>query len=145
MHSFNHSFPFHPFTHSHVHECKRSHVHTLDVNGDRKAFCCRFCVAARAARHPMLLNKGRGVQARAGATGAGQSHLRNAAWCGRENNTKRSFRRPGAAQEGSHVRFVMVDGTFEGSVAVTAEQLVRLAAQQRTAGTLAAPVPRGDV
>ena len=61
----------------------------------------------------------------AGATGAGQGHLRNAAWCERENNAKRSFRRAGAAQEGSHVGFVFVDGNFEGSAA--------------------ASVPRGDV
>ena len=68
----------------------------------------------------------------AGATGAGQGHLRNAAWCGRENNAKRSFRRAGAAQEGSHVGFVDVDGHFEGSFAATAGQRVRLRAQQRT-------------
>ena len=72
----------------------------------------------------------------AGATGAGQGHLRNAAWCERENNAKRSFRRAGAAQEGSHVGFdeklVAVDGQFEGSAAVTAGQRVRLRAQQRT-------------
>ncbi len=55
---------------------------------------------------------------RAGATGAGQVHLRNAAWCERINNAKRSFRRAGAAQEGSHVGFVFVDGQFEGSFAV---------------------------
>ena len=72
------------------------------------------------------------VQVRAGATGAGQVHLRNAAWCERVNNAKRSFRRAGAAQEGSHVGFVVVDGQFEGSFAVTAGQRVRLRAQQRT-------------
>ena len=79
---------------------------------------------------------------------AGQSHLRNAAWGGRENNAKRSFRRAGAAQEGSHVGVVFVDGQFEGSAAVTAGQRVRFgstAAHARTAGTFAAPVPRGDV
>ena len=69
---------------------------------------------------------------RAGATGAGQGHLRNAAWCERENNAKRSFRRAGAAQEGSHVGFVAVDGQFEGSFADSAGQRVRLRAQQRT-------------
>jgi hypothetical protein len=63
-----------------------------------------------------------GIQVRAGATGAGQSHLRNALWCKRRNNTKRSFRRAGAAQEGSHVGFDGVDGQFEGSAAVTAAQ-----------------------
>ena len=49
-----------------------------------------------------------------------------------ENNAKRSFRRAGAAQEGSHVGFVLVDGHFEGSFAVTAGQRVRLRAQQHT-------------
>ena len=85
---------------------------------------------------------------RAGARGAGQSHLRNAAWCERGNNAKRSFRRAGAAQEGSHVGFVIVDGQFEGSAAVTAAQRVRFGsttARARTAGTFAAPGPRGDV
>ena len=91
---------------------------------------------------------GLGVEVRAGGTGAGQSHLRNAAWCGRKNNAKRSFRRAGAAQEGSHVGFVGVEGHFEGSAAVAAGQRVRFgstAAHARTAGTFAAPVPRGDV
>jgi hypothetical protein len=72
----------------------------------------------------MMLNKKAGVQVRAGATGTGQSHLRNAAWCERENIAKRSFRRVGAAQEGSHVGFAAVDGQFEGSFAVTAAQRV---------------------
>ena len=81
----------------------------------------------------------------AGATGAGQGHLRNAAWCERENNAKRSFRRAGAAQEGSHVGFVFVKGDFKGSAAVTAAQRVRLVAQQSTAGTFAAHVPGGNV
>ncbi len=64
------------------------------------------------------------------------------------NNAKRSFRRAGAAQEGSHVGFVAVDGQFEGSFAVTAAPRVRFgstAAHARTAGTFAVPAPRGDV
>ncbi len=79
---------------------------------------------------------------------AGQSHLRNAAWCERENYAKRSFRRAGAAQEGSRVGFVAVDGPFEGSAAVTAAPRVRFdstAAHARTAGTFAAPASRGDI
>ena len=89
-----------------------------------------------------------GVEVRAGGTGAGQRHLRNAAWCTRENNAKRSFRRAGAAQEGSHVGSVFFDGHFEGSAAVTAGQRVRFGsttARARAAGTFAAPGPRGDV